>query len=353
MRPFGKARFLEMQATPAALALLTIVIYLPLQTYKIIHAMSWVRDKMIAKQRSGTTLYLCTHSETGKSAVEKVTPIGPNAHVRPSLSDHTQEARIMEMIRDTSSDHPGKDLIISLQDVQVTDEEHVIRMDTAAGVDLYQFLSHHYRSSEWTAKRMWKVFRDIVRAVHFLHQHKIAHMDLSIQNIMIDPQTDEIKLIDLGMSVHVADGDSSQVFNSFYLGNYGRSDGVCPEGKPKKFKRYYCWDRFRNDAHALGIILFEMATQASPNFANNPPEWETLFRDGIGMKEVVSSKGLDDFDLEYILYDYGDKVVSLAYTICKGMLDGNMTMKVISGLVCNNPSKRTTVDALLAVLDDR
>lgn len=51
-------------------------------------------------------------------------------------------------------------------------------------------------------QRKSRIFLDIVKALKTCHDHQIAHQDIKLENVVVDPgQT--VSLIDFGYSVHV------------------------------------------------------------------------------------------------------------------------------------------------------
>ena len=46
-----------------------------------------------------------------------------------------------------------------------------------------------------------KIFKQLLAAVSYCHSKNIAHRDIKLENIIIDPNTKIIKLIDFGFSV--------------------------------------------------------------------------------------------------------------------------------------------------------
>jgi serine/threonine protein kinase len=62
------------------------------------------------------------------------------------------------------------------------------------GLDLYDFLT----KNKLSLRENIKIFKTIVEAIHYLHSNFIAHLDIKLENIMIDPNTRNICIIDLG-----------------------------------------------------------------------------------------------------------------------------------------------------------
>ncbi|GAC93435.1 STE/STE11 protein kinase [Pseudozyma hubeiensis SY62] len=52
----------------------------------------------------------------------------------------------------------------------------------------------------WSHERVEKVALEVMRGLQFLHEHNVTHGDLKPSNLMLDPRTGVVKIIDLGAS---------------------------------------------------------------------------------------------------------------------------------------------------------
>ncbi|SPO25501.1 uncharacterized protein UTRI_03079_B [Ustilago trichophora] len=52
----------------------------------------------------------------------------------------------------------------------------------------------------WTHERVEKVSFEVMQGLQFLHEHNVTHGDLKPSNLMLDPRTGVVKIIDLGAS---------------------------------------------------------------------------------------------------------------------------------------------------------
>jgi eukaryotic translation initiation factor 2-alpha kinase 4 len=71
-------------------------------------------------------------------------------------------------------------------------------MQYCEGETLQHFLESHPERQEEQTK--WKIFRQILEALAYLHSQRIIHRDIKPQNIFLDKQKD-CKLGDFGLAV--------------------------------------------------------------------------------------------------------------------------------------------------------
>ena len=102
------------------------------------------------------------------------------------------------------------------------------------------------------------IFTQIVRGVQFLHMNSICHRDLSLENIMFNPKTMTVKIIDLGMAIQAQKKENSLIHEFEYLKaqpSCGKLSYMAPEiismmdHRPDKA-----------DVWTLGVILFALIT---------------------------------------------------------------------------------------------
>lgn len=95
---------------------------------------------------------------------------------------------------------------------------------------------------------LWKVIRDVARALEWLHQNRIVHRDVKEENVLVgDPN----KLCDLGLALVMGNADV----------HYGLFSGTPGASAPEMLLGY---TRYASDAWSLGVLLFERLTGQSP-----------------------------------------------------------------------------------------
>ena len=152
-----------------------------------------------------------------------------------------REASILHVLR-----HPN---ILRLTDLHVTASHFIMFFEHVEGVRMLDFVQCHRQLSERVAR---KFFRQLLSAVDYLHEAGIVHRDLKIENVMVEEETGNIKLIDFGLSNFY----DPQHLLTTYCGSLYFAAPELLHGRP------YCGPEI--DVWSLGVILYVMVTGQVP-----------------------------------------------------------------------------------------
>jgi len=147
-----------------------------------------------------------------------------------------------------------------------------IKTSSANVKDLFDFISDNGPLKEDLAK---KIFRQIIDAVQKIHSAGVIHRDIKDENILIDTQTHNVKIIDFGSGARLHD----EVYTDF--------DGTRVYAPPEwiKFRRY------RADGltvWSLGILLYDMVCGDIPFETDNQiKKAQVIFKSSLGLSEEV------------------------------------------------------------------
>src|SRR3990167_6346795 len=112
-----------------------------------------------------------------------------------------------------------------------------------------------------------RLFKQVLTAVNELHENNICHLDLKLENIMVDPKQQEIKLIDFGFAEftkETADQRNEKMISQFR----GSIHYSAPE-----IVRNIPFDGKKADIWALGVLLYILITKRFP-FPGNENDYD-------------------------------------------------------------------------------
>lgn len=106
---------------------------------------------------------------------------------------------------------------------------------------------------------------DISKAIEQVHLNKIIHKDICPSNIICNPETDQIKLIDFGIAAELYH-ESQEVLSPTVL------EGSLPYISPEQTGRMNRVVDYRSDLYSLGATFYDMLTQQPPFTAKDAVE---------------------------------------------------------------------------------
>ncbi|TGZ58046.1 Non-specific serine/threonine protein kinase [Temnothorax longispinosus] len=138
--------------------------------------------------------------------------------------------------------------IIRLYQVMETEKMIYLVTEYAPGGEIFDHLVRNGRMPEPEARR---IFRQIVLAVHYLHQQRVVHRDLKAENLLLDADNN-IKLADFGFSNEYTPGVPLSTWC-----------GSPPYAAPEIFEGKH-YDGPRADVWSLGVVLYVLVCGALP-----------------------------------------------------------------------------------------
>ncbi|KAL5021447.1 hypothetical protein ScPMuIL_000602 [Solemya velum] len=150
----------------------------------------YVMDSQTLGKGNFARVELATHSVTGCKVAIKIidTRKIKEEYVRQNLH---REARILGQLR-----HPN---IIRLYETLKANTLYCLVMEYAAGGDLLAYIKLH-KDFHLPEEKGRGYIRQLISAIHYLHERGVSHRDLKMDNIMLDEKKKNLKIVDFGLS---------------------------------------------------------------------------------------------------------------------------------------------------------
>jgi predicted ATPase/signal transduction histidine kinase/tRNA A-37 threonylcarbamoyl transferase component Bud32 len=102
-----------------------------------------------------------------------------------------------------------------------------------------------------------KIAIQLAETLGFLHQNQIIHKDIKPGNIIINPQTDKVKVTDFSIASRLSKEDS-------LIANLGKFEGTLAYMSPEQTGRMNRSIDYHTDFYSLGATFYEMLTGEIP-----------------------------------------------------------------------------------------
>lgn len=138
--------------------------------------------------------------------------------------------------------------IVNFRESFHTSSFYYLVFDYVNGTELYTFMedTEFAPIPEKTAK---KLFKQLINAVAFSHEHGIAHRDLKLENIIVDKDL-KLTVLDFGLSSINDPSDAEDIYSTEFVGS---ENYTAPE-----ILRRIPYNPFLADVWSMGIILYCM-----------------------------------------------------------------------------------------------
>ena len=162
-----------------------------------------------------------------------------------SLDNPTQEIAMLESLQ-SGGDHFGKKYIVQMLDKMQSSDQTCLVMEFAPCGDLFDLLDSV--ESHMSTQTALVYIQQIAEGISYLHQNNVAHMDISLENILVDEQGN-IKICDFGLACRVPNREAVRCV--------GKPAYMAPElANPGLVEDYY--DPRSADVYSLGVCLFAL-----------------------------------------------------------------------------------------------
>ena len=155
-------------------------------------------------------------------------------------------------------DIPG---IVHPYSLEAYGNSYALVMEDFGGVSLQDY-AHHQALS---VTEVLEIALQIANILHDLHHHRVIHKDIKPANILIHPESKQIKLIDFSIA-SLLPKETQEIKNPNGL------EGTLAYLAPEQTGRMNRGIDYRADFYALGVTLFELLTGQLPFPSHDPME---------------------------------------------------------------------------------
>ncbi|MCX4240621.1 trifunctional serine/threonine-protein kinase/ATP-binding protein/sensor histidine kinase [Paraliomyxa miuraensis] len=199
----------------------------------------------------GKTLYAGHHtvvcSATSETSGAAVALKYPNTEY-PSLSEVLRYRHEFEVL--TRLEGPWVIRALSLERVG---NRLVLVTEDFGGVTLREY----FGAREPTLERFLQLAIGLARALAFIHERGVVHKDINPTNVLVDPRSGEVKLIDFGISTMLSREARD-------LRHPERIEGTLEYMSPEQTGRMNRTQDYRSDFYSMGATLHALAQGAPP-----------------------------------------------------------------------------------------
>ncbi|NJO61709.1 MAG: AAA family ATPase [Richelia sp. RM2_1_2] len=157
-------------------------------------------------------------------------------------------------------DIPG---IVRLYALEPYHNSYALVMEDFGGISLREYMQTGHIGSLVDVLSIGLQITDIL---YHLYQNRVIHKDIKPENILIHPQTKQVKIIDFSIA-SLLPKQTQEIKNPNVL------EGTLAYISPEQTGRMNRGIDYRSDFYSLGVTFYELLTGQLPFISNEPIEW--------------------------------------------------------------------------------
>ncbi|WP_208341449.1 ATP-binding protein, partial [Aetokthonos hydrillicola] len=175
----------------------------------------------------------------------------------PTPSELTRYKQEYEVTRSFNSDG-----VINAYDLQRYKNSLVMLLEDFGGASLKLLIANQ---RQFTLKEFLSIAIKTTESLGSIHAANIIHKDINPSNIVYNPETEQLKIIDFGISTSLSRENQT-------VGNIERLEGTLAYIAPEQTGRMNRGIDYRSDFYSLGATFYELLTNQLPFATTDPIE---------------------------------------------------------------------------------
>ncbi|MBG1265081.1 trifunctional serine/threonine-protein kinase/ATP-binding protein/sensor histidine kinase [Nostoc sp. WHI] len=159
-------------------------------------------------------------------------------------------------------DLPG---IIHPYSLEPYHNSYALIMEDFGGISLIDWMNTRMESNQYTLTEFLDVAIALSNILDGLYRHRVIHKDIKPANILINPETKQVKLIDFSIA-SLLPRESQEIHSPNVL------EGTLAYLSPEQTGRMNRGIDYRSDYYSLGITFYELLAGHLPFQSNDPME---------------------------------------------------------------------------------
>ncbi|WP_017748382.1 ATP-binding sensor histidine kinase [Scytonema hofmannii] len=156
--------------------------------------------------------------------------------------------------------------VIKTYSLELYENSYVLVMEDFGGISLKDYVCDNVETRHGASLREFlQIAIQIVTALEGLYRHRIIHKDIKPANILINPSTKQVKLIDFSIASLLPRETQTLTCPNVL-------EGTLAYLSPEQTGRMNRGIDYRSDFYSLGVTFFELLTGQLPFTSNDPME---------------------------------------------------------------------------------